>query len=210
MQELRFEFVIPEPRRTFAHTAGVLSAVWHGSILSWQSTWIVIAALAMAPVPGLRPQVSGLSPVEIPVAPALLLPAFPLTAIPPVLPQPIAVRKALDLTIDGLPVTITAYASDVQQTDDEPFITATGRVVRPGILAVSRDLLRTYTPGAPFDYGDRVRLSRYGNYVIEDTMNPRWRNRVDVWVPSSQEAREFGVRRGRLFALTPARVAKTG
>jgi 3D (Asp-Asp-Asp) domain-containing protein len=209
MRSLIPSHAVLEPRRALAHAAAILGVAWHSSILSWQSTWVVVAALLMAPVPGLRPQPARLPAVEIPIAPALLLPAFPLTAIPPVLPPPIPVRKAVDAAIDGIPVTITAYASEVQHTDDEPFITATGRVVRPGILAVSRDLLRTYTPGAPFDYGDRVRLARHGEFVIEDTMNPRWRNRVDVWVPTVLEAREFGLRRGRLYALAPRPAAPT-
>ena len=110
--------------------------------------------------------------------------------------------------VDGIPVTITAYASEVEITDDEPFITASGRRVRPGTLAVSRDLLRTYTTDAPFDYGDRVRLGKYGEFVVDDTMNPRWTRRVDIWVPTIDEAQQLGKRYGRLYKLGESRRAR--
>ena len=49
-------------------------------------------------------------------------------------------------------VKATAYNSEVGQTDNSPFITATGTRVRPGVIALSRDLLRV------FPYGTRVTL----------------------------------------------------
>ena len=35
------------------------------------------------------------------------------------------------------------------ETDDTPFLTAMCTVTAPGVIALSRDLLRTFTPGAP-------------------------------------------------------------
>jgi 3D (Asp-Asp-Asp) domain-containing protein len=104
--------------------------------------------------------------------------------------------------LDGYAVTITAYSSEVAQTDSFPFLTATGGTVRPGIIALSRDLLASFTPGAPFRYGDRVWLDGYGEFLVDDTMNARWRSRVDIWLPSTGMALAFGRKQGQLY-LTP-------
>jgi 3D (Asp-Asp-Asp) domain-containing protein len=88
-------------------------------------------------------------------------------------------------------LTVTGYSSEPRQTDSTPFITASNTTVRPGIIALSRDLLIRYTPGAPFAYGDSVLVAGQV-YVVEDTMNKRWSNRADIWFPSTPEARRFG------------------
>jgi len=102
-----------------------------------------------------------------------------------------------------LPVTVTGYSSTVDQTDDSPFITAMNTPVRPGILALSRDLLREFTPGAPFRFGDVVELEGVGLFQVEDTMNPRYMKRVDIWFGSREAARQWGRRTLYLAKLTP-------
>lgn len=99
----------------------------------------------------------------------------------------------------------TAYTSSPRETWGNPFITATGTRTRIGVLAVSRDLLSV------LPYGTRVRLRDLGTvhgrgkgqfdaffrevvFVVEDTMNARWRNRVDVWMPDRATALRFGRR----------------
>lgn len=95
-------------------------------------------------------------------------------------------------------VVATGYSSTVMETDDTPFITAANTPTREGILALSRDLLSHYTSGAPFSFGDRVRIPGVGEFIVEDSMNARWSNRVDVWFPSRVEALRFGVREAYL------------
>ena len=89
----------------------------------------------------------------------------------------------------------TGYSSSVIETDDTPFITASNTRTRNGIIAMSRDMLRRYNPDAPFSFGDRVHISGIGDFIVEDSMNPRWRRRVDVWFPSRTAAFQFGRRR---------------
>lgn len=120
-------------------------------------------------------------------------------------PAPAAVRYP-DPLLEGVPVTMTAYSSDVSQTDEDPHITATGSTARSGVIALSRDLLREYTPGAPFRYGDRVFIEGHGEFIVEDTMHPRWTHRVDLWAASRDEAIHFGRRRGRLHAVPNAKI----
>lgn len=98
-----------------------------------------------------------------------------------------------------LTVTSTAYNSIAGQTDATPFITATGTRTRPGVVAVSRDLLRRYPYGSRLKIVGIVPTRSCGlkkvptrTYVIEDTMNRRMVNKVDIWMESRNEAMNFG------------------
>ena len=98
----------------------------------------------------------------------------------------------------------TAYNSLSAQTDSTPHITATGTRTRPGVVALSRDMLRL------FPYGTRVRIEPlngshpYVNgriFVVEDTMNARKTNQVDIWMPTRSQAMQWGVRSVRITAV---------
>jgi len=92
-------------------------------------------------------------------------------------------------------VTVTGYTSRPEETDDSPFVTAANTQTRPGVIALSRDLLRRYTPDAPFTFGDVIHISGVGDFVVEDSMNPRWKSRADIWFESLSQARAFGSRK---------------
>jgi 3D (Asp-Asp-Asp) domain-containing protein len=88
-------------------------------------------------------------------------------------------------------VTATAYEAVVNQTDDEPFVTADNSRIPRGYgshtrwLALSRDLLRPW--GGPFEFGDKVRVQGMspaldGVYTVHDTMNRRYHHCLDVLV----------------------------
>lgn len=98
-------------------------------------------------------------------------------------------------------VIATGYSSSPRETDSTPFITASNTRTREGILAMSRDLLKRYTPGAPFAFGDRVHVPGLGDFLVEDSMNARWRNRIDIWFPSRVEALRFGIRQTYLTSI---------
>ncbi len=84
-------------------------------------------------------------------------------------------------------VLTTAYSSTVWQTDDTPFITASGTYVKDGIVA--NNLLSFGTKiRIPEIYGDKI-------FVVEDRMH--WKKgyyHVDIWFPSYYEAKNFGAR----------------
>jgi 3D (Asp-Asp-Asp) domain-containing protein len=88
----------------------------------------------------------------------------------------------------------TGYSSTVRETDDTPYITASNTRTRPGIVALSRDLLRRYNPAAPFSFGDVVHISGLGDFIVEDSMHWRWRRRIDIWFPAPHLAWRFGKR----------------
>lgn len=81
-------------------------------------------------------------------------------------------------------VLASAYSSTADQTDGNPFITASGSHVHPGTIAAN------FLP-----FGSQVRI---GNnlYTVEDRLNARYNGKyiVDVWFPSRGEALQFGVR----------------
>jgi len=78
-------------------------------------------------------------------------------------------------------VTVTCYNSERAQTDSTPFITAFNWKVRPGIIAVSTDLLeKGYTPGS------KVYLKNFGVFTVGDIMNDRFTKRVDIWLPKGK------------------------
>ncbi|QFP76468.1 hypothetical protein [Deinococcus sp. AJ005] len=102
-------------------------------------------------------------------------------------------------------VRATAYNSLAGQTDSTPFITATGTRTRPGVVALSRDMLRS------FPYGTRITIEdlsgRYNNllrgrtFIVEDTMAARKTGSLDIWMSTHSQAINFGARQVRITAL---------
>lgn len=83
-------------------------------------------------------------------------------------------------------VTTTAYSSTPDQTDDTPFITASGTQVREGVVAANFLPIGTVIR-IPELYGNRV-------FTVEDRMHPRKGYQVDIWFPSKAEALRFGTK----------------
>ena len=90
-------------------------------------------------------------------------------------------------------VTITVYTSRTQETDSTPWTTASNKKVRPGTLAISRDLLSL------IPYGTEVVLAGYGSFVVTDTMNKRYKNAVDIWSGDLKAAQLHGRKEGTLI-----------
>lgn len=107
-------------------------------------------------------------------------------------------------------LTVTSYQSIPSQTDGSPNYTSIGQRTRKGGIAVSQDLLcpagktcrrtlRGCNPKA-VHYGDYLLVEGMGIFQVNDTMNPRWRNRADVWVESGFEEKAFDQKfRGKKF-----------
>ncbi|AMK10406.1 MAG: 3D domain-containing protein [Pseudodesulfovibrio sp.] len=84
-------------------------------------------------------------------------------------------------------VTVTAYNPTTDQCDDDPLIAASMRKVRSGTIAVSRDL---FDQGWVF--GRKVRIEGLGIFEINDLMNKRFTQRIDIFMWDESEARQFG------------------
>lgn len=92
-------------------------------------------------------------------------------------------------------VRASAYSSTVDQTDSDPFTTASGAKVHDGTVAIN---------GLPF--GTKVRIpSHYGDkiFTVEDRMHAKWgTKRVDIWMPTRHDAIQWGVRTITLEVLS--------
>ncbi|MBI3896272.1 MAG: 3D domain-containing protein [Acidobacteria bacterium] len=76
---------------------------------------------------------------------------------------------------------VTAYSSSPDETEGDPLITASGATVRKGIVACSRD----YPFGTRFLIDGEV-------YECLDRLAPHYDDRIDIWMPSKEEALEHG------------------
>ena len=94
-------------------------------------------------------------------------------------------------------IDLSAYNSEPNQTDSTPWTTASGKSCKPGVIALSRDLLSEYTEGAPFSFGDKIMVIKmYGIFDVEDTMHKRKKMQGDVWKMERKDAYKFGVDEG--------------
>ncbi len=84
-------------------------------------------------------------------------------------------------------VTVTAY----HHCPGSKGITASGRRVKVGMIALSRDLERNLN----MDFGDRVLLHGMGVFEFQDRMAPRWNKKVDIYLDNQCKAMDFGVKR---------------
>lgn len=90
-------------------------------------------------------------------------------------------------------VPITGYSSTPDQTDDTPFITATGDHVDDGIVAAN------FLP-----FNTRIKIPKlFGNkiFVVKDRMAKRFSDRVDIWFADRSTALKFGLRHAEIIVL---------
>lgn len=74
--------------------------------------------------------------------------------------------------------------------------TASTKSVRPGIIAVSRDL---FDEG--YVFGRKVYVHGLGIYEIDDLMATRHKNRIDIFLGTEKEAIKFGIKTGKISLL---------
>jgi 3D (Asp-Asp-Asp) domain-containing protein len=119
-----------------------------------------------------------------------LTPAVPLARVVPAAKQQAYVLKVLKVKT----VVMTAYSSTRDQTDGDPFTTASGQKVKDGIIAMN---------GVPF--GTKVRIpEKFGSkvFVVQDRMHARYGSgRGDIWMKTRHEAKQWGVKRVKVEIL---------
>ena len=134
--------------------------------------------------------------------PQILLAAFVLTA--GLYPSSVGVTKAdyepapaptstVSNIAETRTVRITAYSSTPEETDDTPFVTASGQHVRDGIVATNL-----------YPFGTKLRMPElFGDKVFEvqDRMHPRMKNYVDIWMDAKAKAKHFGVHETDIVVL---------
>jgi len=83
-------------------------------------------------------------------------------------------------------VLVTAYSSTPDQTDGSPYITAKNTFVRDGIVASNF-----------LSFNTRIRVPKYfgdKEFIVEDRMNERFSERIDIWMPTRDQAKAWGAR----------------
>lgn len=88
---------------------------------------------------------------------------------------------------------ITAYSSTPDQTDDTPFITASGYHVTDGVVAANFLPMHARIQ-IPKLFGDKI-------FVVKDRMHKRFSDRVDIWFPDRASAKNFGLRKAKIIVL---------
>ena len=81
---------------------------------------------------------------------------------------------------------VTAYTSDPKETDSDPFITASGTRTQDGTAGSNALPIGTEVV-IPKLFGNKI-------FVIKDRMNPRFKDRLDVWMERKDEAKAFGIK----------------
>jgi len=123
-----------------------------------------------------------------------LLPGATATTTPLVLATstpPATAQAAKAIVLSDYAVTLTAYNAVPEQTDDDPFTTASGAYSNPEIIAArSQDLARELPFGTVIELrgpSEQERSCGYnivepiiGYRVIADTMNARYTDRIDI------------------------------
>ncbi len=98
-------------------------------------------------------------------------------------------------------VNMTAYTARPEETDDTPFITASGDSVFEGGVAVSRNLMSQYG----FNFGEIIYV--YGEnwndkvLIVNDRMHNRKKNWIDVFMWDLQDALNLGKTKTRAYLL---------
>ena len=81
-------------------------------------------------------------------------------------------------------VEASGYSSTPDQTDDSPFVTASGTYVRDGVIAANFLPIGTVVK-IPDLFGNKM-------FIVEDRMNKRYWMNIDVWFASREAALRFG------------------
>ncbi|MEK7640311.1 MAG: 3D domain-containing protein [Patescibacteria group bacterium] len=121
-----------------------------------------------------------------------LSPAVPLAVLEPVIVPKVPNKPATVARVRT--VVMTAYSSTRDQTDGDPFTTASGQKVKDGIIAMN---------GVPF--GTKVRMpEKFGSkvFVVQDRMHARYgSSRGDIWMKTRHDAKQWGVKRVKVEIL---------
>ena len=104
------------------------------------------------------------------------------------------VTNQTEKIIKTIKVVVTAYSSTPDQTDDTPFITASGKSVADGIIANNM-----------LPFGTKIKIPQlYGNkvFTVEDRMASYKSNyHIDIWMQNRPLAVNFGVKTANIEVL---------
>ena len=86
---------------------------------------------------------------------------------------------------EDIKASVTAYT--LKECYHNKGKTASGEIVRTGIVAVSPDLERK-----GLKLGTKIKISNMGTFIVKDRTSRRNRGNIDVYMPSYKKALRFG------------------
>ena len=107
--------------------------------------------------------------------------------------EPVQVQEVQDTVRAVREVWVTAYSSTPEETDDSPLIAASGKTVAAGFMAANFLAFGTRVK-VPELFGERV-------FVVEDRMHRRKTDFVDIWMPTKNDAKQFGISYTKILIL---------
>ena len=106
---------------------------------------------------------------------------------------PIAETHEAYIVLKSYEADVTAYSSRVEETDDTPFLAASGKNVHWGMVASNSHPFGTQIR-FPELYPDTV-------FIVGDRMHSRFNSRLDIWFPEYEAARRFGKQTTRVEVI---------
>ncbi|MFA5172797.1 MAG: hypothetical protein WC435_00110 [Candidatus Paceibacterota bacterium] len=107
--------------------------------------------------------------------------------------NPVEIKNSGKIYEEEVYIKVTGYSSSPEETDDTPFITASGNHVRPGVVAANWLPLGSKVK-IPELFGEQV-------FVVEDRMNKRFNDRLDIWFSDKESAKDFGAHFTKVVVL---------
>jgi 3D (Asp-Asp-Asp) domain-containing protein len=93
--------------------------------------------------------------------------------------------SSVSVWAEEIKVSVTAYT--LKECYHNKGKTASGELVKPGMVAVSRDLERK-----GLKLGTKIKISDMGTFVVKDRTSRRNRGNVDIYMHSYNKAIQFG------------------
>ncbi len=93
--------------------------------------------------------------------------------------------SAVSVWAEETKVSVTAYT--LKECYHNKGKTASGEMVKTGIVAVSPDLERK-----GLKLGTKIEINNLGTFVVKDRTSRRMRGNIDIYMPSYKEALRFG------------------
>lgn len=97
----------------------------------------------------------------------------------------ILLNVSISVQAEEIKVSVTAYT--LKECYQNKGITASGEYVRPGIVAVSRDLEKQ-----GLKLGTKIKISGMGTFVVKDRTSRKNRSNIDIFMNSHAKAIRFG------------------
>ena len=93
--------------------------------------------------------------------------------------------SSVSVRAEEIKISVTAYT--LKECYHNKGKTASGEIVKTGVVAVSPDLERK-----GLKLGTRIKISNMGTFVVKDRTSRRNRGNVDIYMPSYKKAIQFG------------------